>query len=74
MFGVIAPAATPRPVVRRIQADIAKALQTPEMRKLLADGGMEPVGSTPEQFDAYIAGEVARWAKVIKDNKIAVGD
>ena len=70
LFGFVVPAATPRPVVSKIQADTARALNQPEVRLRLEAMGMEVVGSTPEQFDALVRGELAKWAKVVKDNNI----
>jgi tripartite-type tricarboxylate transporter receptor subunit TctC len=70
IFGLIAPSATPPAVLNRIQSDVAKVLFTPEFKKLLADGGMEPVGSTHEEFDRFINSEIDRWADLIKANNI----
>jgi tripartite-type tricarboxylate transporter receptor subunit TctC len=64
--GIVVPSATPRDLVRKISADIAKALQSPELKARLAELGLEPVGTTPEQFDAYIRAEIEKWAKVVK--------
>jgi tripartite-type tricarboxylate transporter receptor subunit TctC len=64
--GIVVPSATPRELVRRISADIARVLQAPEFRARLAELGLEPVGSTPEQFDAFIRTEIEKWAKVVK--------
>ena len=70
LFGLIVPAATPRPIVNRIYADSAKVLAMPDVRERLTGLGLEVVGSTPEQFDAFVRSEIAKWAKVIKDNNI----
>ena len=70
LLGFVAPAGTPRPVLQKIQADTARVLATPEMRKRIEDLGMEVVASRPEQFDAFIAGEMRRWERVIRDAKI----
>lgn len=66
-YGVLAPAATPRAIVTRLHGDIVKVLQQPSVRELLGKDGAEPVGSTPEQFAAFIKDETAKWAKVVKD-------
>ena len=66
-YGVLAPANTPRAIVPRLHTDIAKVLQQPNVRELLGKDGAEPVGSTPEQFAAFIKSETAKWAKVVKD-------
>ena len=70
LFGFVVPAATPRPIVNRIYADSAKVLAMPDVRERLAGLGLEVVGSTPEQFDAFVRAEIAKWAKVIKANNI----
>ena len=70
LFGFIVPAGTPRPIVQKIQADSAKILAQPDVRERLAALGLEPVGSTPEQFDAFVRAEIAKWAKVVKANNI----
>jgi tripartite-type tricarboxylate transporter receptor subunit TctC len=70
LFGFVVPAATPRPEIAKIQADTASALRQPEMRAKLEAMGMEVVGSTPEQFDALVRAELAKWTKVVQDNHI----
>ena len=67
-FGFLAPAATPKDVIAKLNAEFNKALQQPELRKRMADTGAEPVGSTSEQFATYIKQESARWAQVVKDS------
>jgi tripartite-type tricarboxylate transporter receptor subunit TctC len=66
IVGVVAPAATPRELVRRISADIARAVKSSDLTDRMKQQGMEPVGSTPEQFDALIRNEIEKWAKVVK--------
>jgi len=68
--GIVAPADTPKEIVDRVAAEAKKALADPEMQKKLAEQGIVAVGSTPEEFRAFVAGEIARWAKVIKDADI----
>ena len=65
-YGILAPAGTPRPIIDRLHADTVKALQQKDVREKLATDGAEPVGSTPEQFAAYIKSETEKWAKVVK--------
>lgn len=65
-FGVLAPAKTPKPVIARLHADIVKALRQPEVEKKLEAIGFEIVGSTPEQFAAYIRSEIKKWEKVVR--------
>lgn len=73
-WGVIAPAATPQPIVRRMHAELAKALKNPAVAEKLTSQGMDVVGGGPEELDRFLRGEIARWAKVVKDNGIKAGD
>src|SRR5258706_487840 len=65
-YGVLAPAATPRPMVAALSAAIAKAAHDPEIKKRLAEQGAEPVGNTSEEFSRILREEVLRWAEVVK--------
>jgi tripartite-type tricarboxylate transporter receptor subunit TctC len=65
-FGVLAPAKTPKPVINRLHDDIVKALQQPDVKQRLTAIGFEIVGSTPEEFGAYIKSEIKKWEKVVK--------
>src|SRR6266699_5257188 len=66
LVGIVAPAATPRDLVRKIGADIARAVKSSDLTERMKQQGMEPVGSTPEQFDSLIRSEIEKWAKVVK--------
>lgn len=65
-FGVMVRSGTPDPTVKRLHAELVKALQAPDVREKLAGQGAVPVGNTPEEFEAFIRAESARWAKVVK--------
>lgn len=65
-FGVLAPANTPKPIITRLHADIVKALQQPDVKQRLTAIGFDIVGSTPEEFGAYIKSEIKKWEKVVK--------
>jgi tripartite-type tricarboxylate transporter receptor subunit TctC len=65
-FGLLAPAATPRPIVLKLQTAVAAALRTPELSERLTREGSEPVGSTPDQFAVFVKAETAKWAAVVK--------
>jgi tripartite-type tricarboxylate transporter receptor subunit TctC len=65
-FGFVAPAGTPHPIVAKLNAEINKALKTPELRKRLNDEGAAVLGGTPEQFGTLIKSEIAKWAPVVK--------
>ena len=71
-MGVVAPAKTPAPVLARIQQEIAKMLKDPEVIKTLHNQYMEPVGSTPQEFAAYMKEEQERWGPLIKKNNITL--
>ena len=64
--GVLAPAATSRDIVNKLNTEIIKTLRAPDIRESLAREGYEPIGDTPEQFAALIKSEVARYGKLIK--------
>jgi tripartite-type tricarboxylate transporter receptor subunit TctC len=64
--GVIVPAGVPNAIVARLNADINRALISQTIREILAGSGYELVGGTPEQFDALVKKEVAKWADVVK--------
>ncbi len=66
-YGVLAPARTPQAVIARLHDAIAKILSVAEMHERLAAQGFEPVGDSPVEFGAYIASEMAKWGKVIRD-------
>jgi tripartite-type tricarboxylate transporter receptor subunit TctC len=68
LVGIVAPAATPKDLVHRISADIANAVKASDLTERMKQQGMEPIGSTPEQFDALIKSEIDKWAKVVKQS------
>ena len=65
-FGVLAPAGTPREIVARLHGEVVRTLQSAEIRDRLAGDGADPVGSTPEEFAAFLRAETVKWAKVVK--------
>ncbi|HTT46904.1 MAG TPA: tripartite tricarboxylate transporter substrate binding protein [Pseudolabrys sp.] len=73
-MGLMAPAGTPPAVIEKIHQDCVKALAVPEVRKKLANIGMEVIGSSPAEFAAAMAAERPQWAKVIQDAGIKVGN
>ena len=66
VFGAVVASATPRDIVKKLSADMADAVQSPEIRARMADVGLTPAGTTPEQFDAFIKVEIEKWARVVK--------
>ena len=65
-FGLFAPAATPKELIARLNAEVVKGLQTNDMRERLRGLGATPGGGTPEDFAVFFRNEVAKWAKVVK--------
>jgi tripartite-type tricarboxylate transporter receptor subunit TctC len=65
-YGVVAPAATPREVVVKLNGAVVRALKDPEVSARLNGIGQTPAPSTPEEFAAQIRGDYERWGKVVK--------
>ena len=66
--GVVVPAGTPAAIVARLNREIVAILHLPEVVERLSAQGAEPVGSTPEEFAAYIRSETVKWAKVVRES------
>ncbi len=73
-FGIVAPAATPHDIRTRLNAAVRQALLDHDTKKRLADLGMTNGSSSPEELDAYIKSEIAKWSRVIKDANIRALD
>jgi tripartite-type tricarboxylate transporter receptor subunit TctC len=73
-WGVIAPANTPQPIVKRMYEELSKALKSPAVAQKLTEQGMDIVGGDSQELDRFLRGEIARWAIVVKENKIKAGD
>jgi tripartite-type tricarboxylate transporter receptor subunit TctC len=65
-YGLLVPAATPKPIIERLNRETAKALASPEVRDKLLAQGAEPMPGTPEAFGAFMQEEMAKWAPVVK--------
>jgi tripartite-type tricarboxylate transporter receptor subunit TctC len=65
-YGIVVPAATPRDIIARLNADIHRALNTPDVLKRVTSLGQTPSLSTPEEFAELMRTEHARWGKVVK--------
>jgi tripartite-type tricarboxylate transporter receptor subunit TctC len=65
--GVLAPVGTPAPVIAKFNLAMVAALKAPDLREQLRDSGTTPAPSSPQQFDAYMREEIARWRAVIRD-------
>jgi len=70
--GVVVPTGTPPAVIERLHQALAKALSIPEVRERMVTLGADPVGSSPEEFAAFIRKELATWSKVIKEVGITI--
>src|SRR3954454_8884608 len=65
-YGLLAPAATPRPIIPRLNGEIGRVLQDAEIVESLRRQGLEPLPSTPDEFARYMKWEIAKWSKVIR--------
>lgn len=70
--GIMAPANTPQPIINRLNTELMKALQNPDVQKKLAVQGAIPLGSTPEEYGAYIKSELTRWAAIVKQTGVSL--
>jgi tripartite-type tricarboxylate transporter receptor subunit TctC len=69
-FGLVVPASTPRDLIARLYGDVSKVLAQTDVREKIEGMGADVIGSTPEQFAAFMRAETAKWAKVIKQANI----
>lgn len=67
-FGLLAPAGTPKDIVTRVHAAVAKALQLPEVQERLQGLGMQIVGGGPDQFGSFMRSESAKWGRIVRDS------
>ena len=72
--GIMAPAGTPREIVARLNAEVNKAVSSPDVQKSLANEGSETRGGTAEDFGRFIAEETQRWGKLIRDANIKAAE
>jgi tripartite-type tricarboxylate transporter receptor subunit TctC len=73
-IGVLGPAGMPRPVLERLHAEWTRALATADIRERMPAWGYEPVGSTPEQFQARFKSDLALYARIVRDAKVPLQD
>ena len=71
-FGILAPAATPAPIVDRVSKEIARIVNQPDFRKKMEEIGAETIGSTPAQMARQIKDDTERFAKLVKDAKVTI--
>jgi tripartite-type tricarboxylate transporter receptor subunit TctC len=68
--GILAPAGTPREIVRRVADEVARIVRMDDVKARLEGMGTIPVGGTPEEFEAFVAAETAKWGRVIRNAKV----
>ena len=73
-WGLLAPTNTPAPIMTRMHAEFTKALRAPAMKQHFDQQALTVVASSPEEFGKFVASEVERWARVVRDNKIKAGE
>ncbi|WP_439686205.1 Tripartite-type tricarboxylate transporter, extracytoplasmic receptor component TctC [Cupriavidus oxalaticus] len=73
-FGILAPAGTPREIVDALNAEIGKALSSPDVRERLAAQGAEPRRSSPQEFATYIQAEIGKLAPVVRQSGVRAGE
>ena len=73
-WGVLAPAHTPKPIIDRMHTELVKVLSQAAVRDKLTQQGMEIVAGGPDVLARFVAGEIDRWGKIVKDNNIKAGE
>ena len=71
-FGILAPARTPKAVISRLNSEVVKAVQTPDVQTRFSAQGLAPASSTPDEFLALIKSDLVRWPKIIKEAGLRV--
>jgi len=69
-YGMLAPAGTPRTIVEKINGEIVRVLQLPDVRERFGSRSVRTAADTPDQFAAIIKGEMSRWAKLVKETAL----
>jgi tripartite-type tricarboxylate transporter receptor subunit TctC len=65
-YGIFAPAGTPRAVINKLNAEVIKVIQKPDVRARMSDLGADPVGNAVAEFDKQIRDDIAMWSKVVE--------
>jgi tripartite-type tricarboxylate transporter receptor subunit TctC len=73
-YGILAPAATPKPVVEKLSTEIARALGMPDIREKLLSQEMQPFINTPDQFAALMKSEMAKFGRIVRTANIKPGE
>jgi tripartite-type tricarboxylate transporter receptor subunit TctC len=69
-FGIFGPRGIVEPVAKRLSTEVGAIVRLADTQERLAQLGYDPVGGSPQEFDAFYRGEIARWAEVVKDAKL----
>ena len=69
-FGLMAPGTTPPPLVRKIAADVARIVATAELQNRILADASEPVGSSPDDYAAFIRSEIVKWREVVRQTNM----
>jgi tripartite-type tricarboxylate transporter receptor subunit TctC len=73
-YGLMAPAGTPKAIVNRLQQEVAAAVRKPDVMAWMKENGLDPVGSTPEEYAAHIRAELVKYAQAVKDAKVSTSN
>jgi tripartite-type tricarboxylate transporter receptor subunit TctC len=73
-YGVVGPANLPGPIVKRLNEEIGKLLQSPDLAERLSGEALQPMPMTPEQFGQYMRDDIDKWSKLAKDRGIQIGE
>jgi tripartite-type tricarboxylate transporter receptor subunit TctC len=71
-LGLMAPAKTPRPVLDRLNAEVNKIINSPDVKENWAKQGATPMGMTPEQFGKFMRADIRKWAKLVNETGMKV--
>jgi tripartite-type tricarboxylate transporter receptor subunit TctC len=70
-YGYMAPTGTPKAIINRLQQEVAAAIKKPDVIEWMKSSGLDPVGSTPDEYGAFIRAELVKYAKAVKDAKLS---
>jgi tripartite-type tricarboxylate transporter receptor subunit TctC len=71
-IGAVAPKGTPGDIVQKLNGEIGRALKDPEFAAQISAIGIDPIGSTPEEFSAFLHKEISRWKQIVQDADVKV--
>ena len=71
-IGVVAPKGTPSDIVQKLNLEIGRALKDPEFARQISAIGIDPLGSTPDEFAAFLRKEIPRWKEIVQEAGVKV--